>query len=198
MKRGGALDALIEAFERLPGVGVKTAQRYAYHLLQHDRTGAGQLAAALSEATGKIGNCTRCNTFSETPICKTCADERRDPQILAIIETPADQSALESSLAYKGLYWVLMGRISPLDGMTPKVLKFDKLLERVSDGSTEEVILATSYTAEGEATAFMLADLIKRRGIKVTRLARGLPVGGELEYVDLPTLAASLRDRRGV
>jgi recombination protein RecR len=196
MKPVSALDALIKAFEALPGVGPKSAQRFALHLLQHDRPAAQQLAASLSDATHKIGNCARCNTFTEHDICETCRDERRDPTLLCVIETPADQAALEQTLSYKGLYWVLMGSLSPLDGMTPKVLGFEKLIERATDGVVKEVIIATNFTASGEATAHMLADLLKRRGLQVTRLARGIPVGGELEYVDLPTLAQSLRERR--
>jgi recombination protein RecR len=197
MKPVNTLDALIKAFEALPGVGPKSAQRFALHLLQHDRAAAQQLCASLAEATRKIGNCARCNTFTEHDICETCRDENRDPALLCVIETPADQAALEQTLSYKGLYWVLMGSLSPLDGMTPKVLGFEKLIERATDGVVKEVIIATNFTASGEATAHMLADLLKRRGLQVTRLARGIPVGGELEYVDLPTLAQSLRERRG-
>ncbi|MFM2400183.1 MAG: recombination protein RecR [Pseudomonadota bacterium] len=198
MKPIGALDALIKAFEALPGVGPKSAQRFALHLLQHDRPAAQALSAALAAAEKKIGNCARCNTFTEHDICEICRDERRDPSLLCVIETPADQTALEQTLSYKGLYWVLMGSLSPLDGMTPKALGFEKLIERATDGVVKEVIIATNFTASGEATAHMLADLLKRRGLQVTRLARGIPVGGELEYVDLPTLAQSLRERRGV
>jgi recombination protein RecR len=198
MKPTNTLDALIKAFEALPGVGPKSAQRFALHLLQHDRPAARALSAALANAESKVGNCARCNTFTEHDICETCRDESRDPALLCVIETPADQAALEQTLSYKGLYWVLMGSISPLDGMTPKVLGFEKLIERATDGVVKEVIIATNFTTSGEATAHMLADLLKRRGLSVTRLARGIPVGGELEYVDLPTLAHSLRQRRGL
>jgi recombination protein RecR len=198
MKSPNALDALIKAFEALPGVGPKSAQRFALHLLQHDRPAAQALSAALANAEKKIANCARCNTFTEHDICETCRDESRDPTLLCVIEAPADQAALEQTLSYKGLYWVLMGSLSPLDGMTPKALGFEKLMERASDGVVKEVIIATNFTASGEATAHMLADLLKRRGVTVTRLARGIPVGGELEYVDLPTLAQSLRERRGI
>jgi recombination protein RecR len=191
-----AFARLLEAFERLPGVGPKTAQRFAVYLLAEDRQAAAQLADTLGQGLQKIGRCSRCNTFSETPICSTCADDTRDGTVLAIVETPADQQALEATLGYRGLYWVLMGRVSPLEGVTPNSLGFEALLERAADGQVREVIIATNFTTEGEATAFMLSDLLKRKGLKVTRLARGLPVGGELEYVDLPTLAASLRDRR--
>ena len=194
--RADAFARLLEAFERLPGVGPKTAQRFAVYLLAEDRMAAAQLADALGIGLQRIGRCARCNTFSESTLCSTCADESRDPSVLAIVETPADQQALEATLGYQGLYWVLMGRVSPLDGATPQSLGFEALLDRASDGQVREVIIATNFTVEGEATAFMLSDLLKRKGLKVTRLARGLPVGGELEYVDLPTLAASLRDRR--
>jgi recombination protein RecR len=196
MKPTNTLEALIKAFEALPGVGPKSAQRFALHLLQHDRPAAHALAKSLEQATHKIGNCARCNTFTEHDICETCRDEQRDPSLLCVIETPSDQAALEQTLSYKGLYWVLMGSLSPLDGMTPKALGFEKLLERAGDGVVKEVIIATNFTASGETTAHMLADLLKRRGLTVTRLARGIPVGGELEYVDLPTLAQSLRERR--
>lgn len=194
--RADAFARLLHAFERLPGVGPKTAQRFAVYLLAEDRMAAAQLADALGTGLQRIGRCARCNTFSESAICGTCADESRDASVLAIVETPADQQALEATLGYRGLYWVLMGRVSPLDGATPQTLGFEALLDRAGDGQAREVIIATNFTVEGEATAFMLSDLLKRKGLKVTRLARGLPVGGELEYVDLPTLAASLRDRR--
>ncbi|KPF66829.1 recombination protein RecR [beta proteobacterium AAP99] len=194
--RADAFARLLEAFERLPGVGPKTAQRFAVYLLAEDRMAAAQLADALGTGLQRVGRCARCNTFSESDLCSTCTDESRDSSVLAIVETPADQQALEATLGYRGLYWVLMGRVSPLDGATPQSLGFEALLDRASDGQVREVIIATNFTVEGEATAFMVSDLLKRKGLKVTRLARGLPVGGELEYVDLPTLAASLRDRR--
>lgn len=198
MKPTNALDALIKAFEALPGVGPKSAQRFALHLLQHDRLAAQALSTALANAEKKVGNCARCNTFTEHDICEVCSNEARDPTVLCVIETPADQAALEQTAGYKGLYWVLMGNLSPLDGMTPKTLGFEKLLERAGDSVVKEVVIATNFTASGEATAHMLADLLKRRGLTVTRLARGIPVGGELEYIDLPTLAQSLRERRGM
>lgn len=196
MKKTSSLDALITAFERLPGVGPKTAQRYVMHLLQYDKAAAEQLSRALEEAAAHIGNCLRCNTFTEQSICTTCSDEHRDPRLLAVIETPADQAALESTLAYQGYYYVLMGRISPLDGVTPNTLKLERLLARATEPGVEEVILATNFTIEGQTTAHMMATLLKPYPIKVTRLARGIPFGGELEYVDLPTLAQSLRERR--
>lgn len=190
-----ALERLIEALRRLPGVGVKSAQRMAFHLLQHDRDGARQLAQALSAAAERVGHCQRCHTFSEAPVCATCLDTRRDARQLAVVETPADQAALERSGSYHGLYFVLMGRLRPLDGIGVADIGAAELLERAGDGSVKEVILATSFTAEGEATAHVLTQALTARGLKVTRLARGVPVGSELEYVDLSTIAQALSDR---
>lgn len=191
-----ALERLIEALRRLPGVGVKSAQRMSYHLLQHDRDGARQLAQALSAAVERVGHCQRCHTFSEAPVCATCLDSRRDAGQLVVVETPADQAALERSGGYRGLYFVLMGRLRPLDGIGVADIGAAELLERAGDGRVHEVILATSFTAEGEATAHVLTQALIARGLKVTRLARGVPIGSELEYVDLSTLAQALSDRR--
>lgn len=191
-----ALARLIEALRRLPGVGVKSAQRMAYHLLQHDRDGARELAAALQAATAQIGHCQRCHTFSEEPLCPICLDPRRDARQLAVVETPSDQAALERSGGYHGLYFVLMGRVRPLDGIGVQDIGAAELLARAADGAVQEVILATSFTAEGEATAHVLAQALAARGLKVTRLARGVPAGSELEYVDLSTIAQALNDRR--
>lgn len=191
-----ALDALIEALRRLPGVGMKSAQRMAFHLLQHDREGARLLARALADAADHIQHCERCHTFTENTICDTCLDERRDASKLCVVETPADQSALERTAAYKGLYFVLMGKLSPLDGIGPKDIGLQKLFERATDGVVQEVILATNFTAEGEATAHVIGEALKSRGLQVTRLARGVPAGSELEYVDLGTIAHALADRR--
>lgn len=191
-----ALDALIQALRRLPGVGVKSAQRMAFHLLQHDREGARLLARALADAADHIRHCERCHTFTENTICSTCLDERRDASKLCVVETPADQSALERTAAYKGLYFVLMGKLSPLDGIGPKDIGLQKLFERATDGVVQEVILATNFTAEGEATAHVIGEALKSRGLQVTRLARGVPAGSELEYVDLGTIAHALADRR--
>ena len=196
MSDTNALDALIQALKRLPGVGVKSAQRMAFHLLQHDRPGAQVLARALQEATSQVHHCERCHTFTEAAICATCLDERRDHSQLCVVETPADQSALERTGAYRGLYFVLMGKLSPLDGVGPHDLGLKKLFERACDGRVQEVILATNFTAEGEATAYVIAEGLKTRGLKPTRLARGVPVGSELEYVDLGTIAHALVDRR--
>ena len=193
-----ALDALIAAFRRLPGVGPRTAQRYVHHLLQHDREAAGAIAQALTTASASIRHCQRCNTFSDTDLCETCASPRRDPTQLCVVETPADQLTLEQTLAFNGLYFVLMGRLSPLDGIGPNEIHFDRLLARATDGIVTEVILATNFTREGEATAHYLGEMLHARGLKVSRLARGVPMGGELEYVDAATVAQARRDRRSV
>lgn len=191
-----SLDALVQALRRLPGVGVRSAQRMAFHLLQHDREGAQQLARALDAATSRMRHCARCHTFTEQEICATCADPRRDASQLAVVETPADQAALERTAAFNGLYFVLMGRLSPLDGIGPSQIGLQKLLERATDGTVHEVILATNFTAEGEATAHVIGQALRAQGLTVTRLARGVPAGSELEYVDLGTIAHALADRR--
>lgn len=191
-----ALESLIEALKRLPGVGQKSAQRMAYHLLQHDRDGAAGLALALRAATEQIGHCRRCHTFSENEVCGICADVSRDPALLCVVESPADQAALERSNSYRGYYFVLLGRVSPLDGVGVTQIGAADLLKRAAETGVAEVILATSFTAEGEATAHVLSEALRSRGIRVTRLARGVPVGSELEYVDLGTIAHALVDRR--
>jgi recombination protein RecR len=187
-----ALDGLIDALRRLPGVGQKSAQRMAFHLLQHDRGGAESLARALQHALGAMRHCTRCHTFTEAEVCAT----GRDPRLLCVVETPADQAALERSGGFRGHYYVLMGRLSPLDGIGVEALQARELLDRAADGVVEEVILATGFTAEGEATAHALGEALRARGLRVTRLARGVPAGSELEYVDLSTIAHALVDRR--
>ena len=191
-----ALEALVSALRRLPGVGIKSAQRMAFHLLQHDRGGAEQLARALHAAVAGVQHCERCHTFTEAAVCRTCLDPARDVRLLCVVETPADQAALERSGGYRGLYFVLMGRLSPLDGIGAGDIGLQQLLARASDGTVDEVIVATSFTAEGEATAHVIADALKARGVRSTRLARGVPVGSELEYVDLGTIAHALVDRR--
>jgi recombination protein RecR len=191
-----ALDDLIDALRRLPGVGVKSAQRMAFHLLQHDRDGAKRLAGALTHAVQAMRHCQRCHTYTEAEVCSTCLNPARDARQLCVVETPADQAALERSGSYRGLYFVLMGRISPLQGVGPADIGADDLLIRASDGVVEEVILATGFTAEGEVTAHALASALKARGLKVTRLARGVPAGSELEYVDLSTIAHAMGDRK--
>ena len=193
-----ALDALVAALKRLPGVGPRSAQRYAYHLLQNDREAAEAIAGALMDATSRIRHCERCNTFTELEVCETCVSTRRDPTKLCVVETPADQVTMEQTLAFDGLYFVLMGRLSPLDGVGPNEIHFDRLLARATDGVVREVILATNFTQEGEATAHYIGEMLRARGLAVSRLARGVPMGGELEYVDAATVAQALRDRRSV
>ena len=190
------LDALIEALRRLPGVGVKSAQRMAFHLLQHDREGGQRLAAALQSALAGIRHCARCHTFTEREVCATCLDPGRDARQLCVVETPADQAALERSGSYHGLYFVLGGHLSPLDGVGARDIGLQPLYERAADGVVEEVILATNFTAEGEATAHVVAEALRPRGLRVTRLAHGVPAGSELEYVDLSTIAHALVARR--
>jgi recombination protein RecR len=191
-----SLDALIEALRRLPGVGVKSAQRMAFHLLQHDREGAQRLATALDTAMRHMRHCQRCHTFTETDVCRICANPERDAHLLCVVETPADQAALERTGSYNGHYFVLMGRLSPLDGVGSRDIGVAQLLERACDGATQEIIIATNFTAEGEATAHVLTEALRARGLQVTRLARGVPIGSELEYVDMGTIAHALFDRR--
>lgn len=191
-----ALDLLIDALRLLPGVGQKSAQRMAFHLLQHDRVGAQRLAAALDTALHDVRHCGRCHTFTEAAVCSTCLDPARDPKLLCVVETPADQAAMERTGSYKGLYFVLMGRLSPLDGVGVPDIGMQALMDRTADGEVQEVIVATNFTAEGEATSYVISEALKSRGVRVTRLARGVPIGSELEYVDLGTIAHALVDRR--
>ena len=191
-----ALDALIQALRVLPGVGAKSASRMAFHLMQHDRAGALLLAKALTHASDHVRHCTACHTLTETDVCSMCADPERDRSQLCVVETPADQAAIERTSTFRGLYFVLMGKLSPLDGLGPHDLGFEKLADRCSDGLVQEVILATNFTGEGEATAHVIAEMLKKKGLRVTRLARGVPAGSELEYVDLGTIAHALHDRR--
>ncbi|NMG66357.1 recombination protein RecR [Azoarcus indigens] len=193
-----SLDELIEALRCLPGVGPKSAQRMAYHLLQRDQRGAARLAGALGHALDVLQHCERCNTFSETEVCQRCANPRRDPALLCIVEMPADLAMIEQTQSYNGLYYVLMGRLSPLDGIGPRELKLDKLIARAADGVVQEVILATNFTNEGEATAHTVASLLAPRGLRISRLSRGVPVGGELEHTDTGTIAQALVERRTV
>ncbi len=191
-----SLDELIEALRCLPGVGPKSAQRMAYHLLQRDPRGAERLAVALDRALKTLRRCVRCNTFTEAEVCDRCASTKRDPSLLCVVEMPVDLNTMEQTHAYNGLYYVLMGHLSPLDGIGPRELAFDRLLERATDGVVKEVVLATNFTNEGEATAHYLAQTLHARGLKVSRIARGLPVGGELEYSDAATVAQALMERR--
>ncbi|HZW13100.1 MAG TPA: recombination mediator RecR [Noviherbaspirillum sp.] len=196
MKSPSSLDFLTEALRRLPGVGPKSAQRMAYHLMQHDRDGAAFLGRALTQAVEKIRHCAKCNTFTEHEVCEMCLNPERDAHLLCVVETPADLLMIEQTLTYKGLYFVLMGHLSPLDGIGPKDIHLEKLVARATDGVVEEVVLATNFTNEGEATAHYISETLKARGLKVSRLARGVPVGGELEYVDAGTIARAMLDRR--
>ena len=193
-----ALENLIGALRVLPGVGPKSAARMAYHLLQRDRRGAEQLAVALNHALTHLHHCRLCNNFSEAEVCEVCVSPRRDKTQLAVVEMPADFNMMEATQSFDGLYFVLMGRLSPLDGIGPREIHLDRLISRALDGVVEEVLLATNFTPEGEATAHTIGELLKARGLKVSRLARGVPVGGELEYVDSGTLAQAVRDRRAV
>jgi recombination protein RecR len=198
MKNPASLEELIGALRCLPGVGAKSAQRMAFHLLQRDRQGAARLGSALNRVLEAVRHCERCNSFSETPICALCASPQRDPASLCVVETPADLLMLKQAQCYNGLYFVLMGRLSPLDGIGPKDIHLDRMLERASDGIVGEVVLATNFTNEGEATAHFIGELLNARGIKVTRIARGLPVGGEIEHVDSGTLARAVMERRSI
>ncbi|MBI5785267.1 MAG: recombination protein RecR [Rhodocyclales bacterium] len=196
MTQPSSLDELIEALRCLPGVGPKSAQRMAYHLLQRDPRGAERLSAALDHALKTLRRCNRCNTFTEDEVCDRCRSTRRDSSLLCIVEMPVDLNTMEQTHAFNGLYYVLMGRLSPLDGIGPKELGFDRLLARATDGAVKEVVLATNFTNEGEATAHYISEMLHARGIKVSRIARGLPVGGELEYSDAATVAQALLERR--
>jgi len=198
VKNPSSLEGLIEALRRQPGIGPKSAQRIAYHLLQRDRAGAAQLAGALTRALGTIRHCEKCNAFSEDAICVLCSSPRRDARTLCVVETFTDMLMMEQTQCYRGLYFVLMGRLSPLDGIGPKEIHLDRLLKRVADAEIAEVIVATNFTTEGEATAHYIAELLLARGLKVSRIARGVPAGGELEYVDSGTLAQAVLERRAV
>ncbi|KAF0192082.1 MAG: recombination protein RecR [Gammaproteobacteria bacterium] len=192
------LERLIESLRCLPGVGPKTAQRMSFHLLERDRNGARRLAEALVNAVDRIGHCSQCRTLSEDNICRTCASERRDRTALCIVEMPVDVLAIEQSTAYRGLYFVLMGHLSPLDGIGPDDIGLDHLSARLDTGEISEVILATNPTVEGEATAHYISEMLHQRRIRVTRIAHGVPLGGELEYVDGGTLAHAFSGRREV
>jgi len=189
------LEQLIEAFRVLPGVGRKTAQRMAYHVLERGRDGGRHLAQVLAEAVERIGHCSQCRDFSETEICAVCASSGRDRQQLCVVESPADRLAIETATGYRGLYYVLQGRLSPLDGVGPRELGLDALAARLSAGEVTELIVATSSTVEGEATAHYLAQLARQHGARPSRLAQGLPLGGELEYVDRGTLSHAFGTR---
>ncbi|OGI45559.1 MAG: recombination protein RecR [Candidatus Muproteobacteria bacterium RBG_16_65_34] len=191
-----ALEALKQALRKLPGVGPKSASRMAFHLLERDREGARAIAQALTNALARVVHCRRCNNLSESELCAICASARRDPALLCVVESPADLLSLEQSGAYNGRYFVLMGRLSPLDGVGPEDIGIPRLAALLEEGTVKEVVLATNLTVEGEATAHYIGELVRARGIRVTRIAYGVPVGGELEYTDRNTLARALAGRR--
>lgn len=189
------LEQLIEAFRVLPGVGQKTAQRMAYHVLERERAGGQRLADALAAAVEKIGHCARCRDFSETELCGTCASSARDAHLLCVVESPADRMVIEQATGYRGLYFVLQGRLSPLDGIGPRELGLEVLAARLAEGEVQELIIATNPTVEGEATAHYLAQLARQHAVKPSRLAHGVPLGGELEFVDRGTLSHAFGSR---
>ncbi len=192
------IDRLIEAFQVLPGVGPKTAQRMALSVLRQHRSRARQLADTLIEAIDTVGYCRRCRTFSELELCGICQDERRDQQTLCVVESAADIFAIEQAGGYRGIYFVLHGRLSPIDGIGPESLGLDALAEQVARGEIEEVILATNPTVEGEATAHYITESLRHAPVRLTRIAHGVPLGGELEYVDGGTIVHALTGRRSI
>lgn len=196
MSSSPLLDRLIDDLQCLPGVGRKSAQRIAFHLLQRDRERALKLAQSMTEAMANIGHCEYCRTFSESPLCKSCASPKRDRSILCIVENPLDVAAIGQSSDYQGLFFVLMGHLSPIDGITPSTLGMDKLKARLAEGEVKEMIVATGTTMEGEATAHYLKDLAAAFDVVTSRIAYGIPVGGELEYVDSSTLSLAISSRR--
>ncbi len=196
MSSSPALDSLIEALQCLPGVGQKSAQRMALYLIERDQVGAKKIASSLAQALEKVSHCQRCRNFADSDLCQICSDENRDSRLLCIVETPADVLAIESSDAFRGQYFVLLGRLSPLDGLGPEQLGIEALESRLADRELSEVILATSATVEGDITAQFIADIASRHNIETSRLARGIPLGGELEYVDSGTLSRALSGRQ--
>jgi recombination protein RecR len=192
------LNDLIDALRCLPGVGAKTAQRMAFHVLERDRMGARKLAERLAAAVERIGNCTRCRTFSEESLCALCSSSARERSLLCVVETPVDQLAIEQATGFRGQYFVLLGRLSPLDGLGPKELGLDLLAQRLGEGEVQELIVATNPTVEGEATAHMLAQLARAAGVRASRLAHGVPLGGELEFIDRGTLAHAFGGRQSL
>jgi recombination protein RecR len=198
MQFSPSLQALIEALRCLPGVGPKSAQRMTLHLLERDREGATALADALQQAVARIDHCSRCRNFTELDVCEICADPRRDATTICVVETPADVLAVEQSGSFRGVYFVLMGHLSPIDGIGPEEIGLDRFRRRVVEEGIREVILATNPTVEGEATAYYLIDMLQPEGVRVSRIAHGVPLGGELEYVDGSTLAHAFLGRRTV
>jgi recombination protein RecR len=196
LKTPSSLDDLINALRCLPGVGPRSAQRMAYHLLQRDHEGAQRLASSLDYALRHIRHCEKCNNFTEEVVCELCKSPRRDAALVCVVEMPADLLMMEQAHCFKGMYFVLMGRLSPLDGIGPREIHLDRLLKRTQDGTVREVVLATNFTVEGEATAHYIGELLHDKGLRITRIARGLPVGGELEHVNSGTLAQAVIERR--
>ena len=196
MKNTEVLEQLVDALRCLPGIGPKSALRMAYHLLQHNRKGAAQLSSAIANAIELVGHCSYCNNFSEEVICSLCSSKDRDASILCVIEMPSDLMMLEQTHSYNGMYFILMGKLSPLDGIGPKDIHLDRLLKRLDAGIVKEVILANNFTVSGDATAHYVTELLKARGIRLSRIARGLPMGGEIEYVDSGTLAQAMIERK--
>lgn len=191
-----ALEELKQALRRLPGIGPKSAQRMAFHLLTRGRDTAQRIARALEHALGAVQHCERCNNFSEAPLCALCGSARRDQSLLCVVESPADLLSMEQAAVFQGRYFVLMGHLSPLDGIGPEHLNIDRLEVYLREGAIKEVILATNFTAEGEATAHFISEIARQQGIKASRIAHGIPLGGELEYVDRNTLARAFSGRR--
>ena len=198
MSASRLIGQLVESLRCLPGVGPKSAQRMAYHLLEHDRDGGRRLAEVLEQSMQQVGNCESCRTLSEERLCSLCAGKRRDRSLLCVVETPADVQALEQSIGYSGLYFVLMGHLSPLDGIGPGALGLDVLDRRLQTGEVGELILATNPTVEGEATAHFISEMAHGYGIRVTRIAHGVPMGGELEYIDSNTLSHAFAGRQDI
>ena len=198
MSTSRLIGRLVETLRYLPGVGPKSAQRMAFHLLEHNRDGGRQLAEALILAMEQVGNCRQCRTLSEETVCSLCANDRRDRSVLCVVETPADVQALEQSTGYQGLYFVLMGHLSPLDGIGPEALGLDLLEARLASGEVQELILATNPTVEGEATAHFVSEMARVQGVRTTRIAHGVPMGGELEYIDGGTLSHAFAGRQEI
>lgn len=192
------IDRLIDALRCLPGVGPKSGQRMAFHLLERDRDGARRLAEALEQAADRVGHCNYCRTLCEDELCSVCRDERRDRSLLCVVETPTDVEAVEQSTSFRGRYFVLMGHLSPLDGIGPEDIGLDLLLERLQRGDLKEVIVATNPTVEGEVTAHYIAELARQAGVRASRIAYGVPIGGELEFVNAGTLSHALAGRREI
>ncbi|MDC1312195.1 recombination mediator RecR [Burkholderiales bacterium] len=196
MKTPQALESVIDSLKKLPGVGPKAAQRMAFHLMQHDKEAAQDIAEALINALGRVRHCDRCNNFSEQPVCDLCQSANRDESVICVVEMPSDVQSIEQTQSFKGQYFVLLGRLSPLDGVGPKEIGLDRLIARASEDEVKEVIVATNFTNEGEATAHYISEKLIPLGLKVTRLSRGVPAGGEIEYVDIGTLAQSIIERK--